>query len=84
MNEIIGNIEGAVDVDVLAEVCEHARDIFGDAVGRSVCSAIRRAGAVNSRLVALIRACSRDPDPDHELARTGECFFGGDLYTPPG
>ena len=81
MNEIIGNIEGAVDVDVLAEVCEHARDIFGDAVGRSVCSAIRRAGAANSRLVALIRACSRDPDPDHELARTGEYSFGGDLYT---
>ena len=81
MNEIIGNIEGAVDIDVLAEVCEHARDIYGDAVGRSVCSAIARAGAANLRLVALLCACSRDLDPDHELARTGEYFFGGDLYT---
>ena len=81
MNEIISNIEGAVDIDVLAEVCEHARDIYGDAVGRSVCSAIARAGAASPRLVALLCACSRDPDPDHELARTGEGFFGGDLYT---
>ena len=81
MNEIIDNIEGAVDIDVLAEVCEHARDIYGDAVGRSVCSAIASAGVASPRLVALLCACSRDPDPDHELAHTGEYFFRGDLYT---
>lgn len=81
MNEIISNIEGAVDIEVLADVCEHARDIYGDAVGRSVCSAIARAGAASPRLVALLCACSRDTDPDYESARTGEGFFGGDLYT---
>ena len=81
MNEIIDNIEGAVDIDVLADVCGHARDVYGDAVGRSVCSAIARAGAASPRLVTLLCACSRDPDPDREFARTGEGFFGGDLYT---
>ena len=80
MNEIIDNIEGAVDIDALAEVCEHARDTYGDAVGRSVCGAIAHAGTASPRLVALLCACSRDPDPDHELARTGENLFGGDLY----
>ena len=80
MNEIIDNIEGVVDIGALADVCEHARDIYGDAVGRSVCGAIANAGAASPRLVALLCACSRDPDPDQELARTGEHLLGGDLY----
>ena len=85
MNAIVDNVEGALDVDVLADLCEHARDIYGEEVGRSLCSAIESAGTVNSRLVALLGVCARDADPDNESARTeaqgGGFFYGGDLLT---
>ena len=85
MNEVISNVQGGVDMDALADVCEHAHRVYGSAVGQAVCSAIGRAGAANSRLVALLGAYAHDPDPEREEARTaastGEPLFGGDLLT---
>ena len=69
MNEILHNSEGALDVDLLTELCEHADHTYGSEVGRWVCSAIRRSDKFNRRLVALIYACSRDPDPESNSAR---------------
>lgn len=84
MNEIIRNVESSADIDVLTDLCEHARDVYGTAVGRAVCSAIARSRGANSRLVALLSAYANDPDPDSETAQTasgsGGVFFGGDLY----
>ena len=83
INEIIRNVESSTDIDALADLYEHAHDVYGTAVGQTVCSAIARAGAANSRLAALISVYAHDADPDHEKARTvansGGLSFGGDL-----
>ena len=84
MNEILQNVEGALDVELLTALCEHAHRIYGPAVGRWVCSAIHRAETVNPRLVALIRTYSQDTNPDYEEARTGastgQYYLDGDLF----
>ena len=85
INEIIRNVESSADIDGLTDLCEHAREIYGTAVGQTVCSAIARTGSANSRLVAILSTYANDPDPDSEKARTvsglGGVFFGGDLVT---
>ena len=85
MNAVIRNVESHVGVDVLTDLCEHANRVYGPKVGRSVCSAIGRADAVNPRLVALLTAYASDPDPEREEARTeaftGDYFYGGDFLT---
>ena len=63
MNEVIRNVEGIVTSDALADVCEHAHLVYGSDVGQAICSAIGRAGAANSRLVALLGVYARDADP---------------------
>ena len=84
MNEILQNVEGAIDVDLLTELCEHAHRTYGPAVGRGVCSAIRRAETVNPRLVALICTYSQDTNPEYEEARirasNGQYYLDGDLF----
>ena len=84
MNEILQNVEGAIDVDLLTELCEHASRTYGPAVGRWICSAIHRAETVNSGLVALICTYSQDTNPEHEEARTrastGQYYLDGDLF----
>ena len=69
----------------LTGLCEHAYSVYGSKVGRAVCSAIGRADAVNSRLVALLTVYASDPDPEREEARTeaftGDYFYGGDFLT---
>ncbi len=83
MNEVIRNVEGIVTSDALADVCEHAHLVYGSDVGQAICSAIGRAGAANSRLVALLGVHARDADPDREEAQTaaitGQPLYGGDL-----
>ncbi|MGW6694930.1 AAA family ATPase [Rhodococcus sp. NPDC054953] len=84
IQSIISNVAGKVDVDLLTEVCRHATDLYGSAVGRTVCSAIRDATSFNADLTELIRVHSLSPDPDRELARTEaspeQFYYGGDLY----
>lgn len=80
MNAILRAVEGLVEVDVLTDLCEHAHLIYGSRGGRAVCSAIGRAEAVNSRLVALLTDYASDADPEREEART-EAFTGGYLYS---
>ena len=85
MNAVIRNVEGHVGVDVLTDLCEHAHRVYGSQVGRSVCSAIGRADAVDSRLVALLTVYASDADPEREEARTelstGDYLYGGDFLT---
>ena len=85
MAQIINNVEASVNADTLADLCEHAHETYGAAVGQTVCSAIRHAGAANCRLIALIGAYAHDTNPDQETARTaagiGQVFFDGDLFT---
>ena len=83
MNAIIRNVESSADIDAFTDLCEHAHDVYGTAVGHTVCSAIAHAGVVDSRLATLISVYANDADPDHEKARTvqpsGGLSFGGDL-----
>ena len=85
MNEVIRNVEGHIGVEVLTDLCEHAHSVYGSQVGQAVCSAIGRAGVVNSRLVALLTVYASDPDPEREEARTaaftGDYLYGGDFLT---
>ena len=52
-------------------------------MGRAVYDAIGRAGAANSRLVALLGVYARGADPDRDevrtVAYTGEPLYGGDF-----
>jgi hypothetical protein len=85
IDNVISSIAGAVDLDVLTDVCEHASQLHGPAVGRAICSAIHRARGANTRLVALLEKYASDEDPDRESARTeagsGQPYYGGDLLT---
>ena len=49
IDNIIWNIAGAVDAEVLAEVCENAVRLHGDVVGRSICHAAQKAGGASGR-----------------------------------
>jgi len=75
-----------LDVELLTELCEHLASLYGEGVGRDVCSAVGAAPIVNERLVALIDKYSAATDPDQEWARTkaesgAQYYFGGDLLT---
>jgi hypothetical protein len=81
---VIFNIRTDVDMDVLTDVCEQASSLYGEDVGREICSAAESIRDVNDRLVALIERHSSASDPDREWARTdadrSTPYFGGDLY----
>lgn len=85
MSEVIRNVEGIVDVETLTELCEHAHSTYGTDVGRTVCSAIARAGKTNPRLIALLAMYICDADPEHETARSSAeadgVYWGEDLFT---
>ena len=70
ISAIIRNVEGELDADLLADLCEHAHNVYGPQVAASVCDAIARAGEADPRLVALLSVYSHDPDPASERART--------------
>ena len=85
MDAVLRRVAKGIDADLLADLCEHARDVYGEDCGLSICHAIRDAETVNARLVRLLQACAGDADPDHESARTvtrdGQFFWRGDLLT---
>jgi hypothetical protein len=82
---IIWNLGGdAIDADLLADVCEHARGLYGEAVGRCISSAIAKTTHQSERLARLVASCANDSDPERELAHTpagsgDQNYFGGDL-----
>ena len=85
MIEIIANVEESIDLETLTALCEYAHHTYGAAAGQAVCSAIGRAGAANSSLVALLGAYARDTDPDDETPQSGASSsvhpLLGDLFT---
>ena len=79
-------VGGGLDVELLADLCEHLASVYGESVGRDVCSAVAAAASVNGRLVSLIDKYSTATDPDRESARTkagggDKYYYGGDLFT---
>jgi hypothetical protein len=85
-NRIIDAVTADVPVELLTELCCRARDIAGQGVGRTFCHTIATVAAdVNDALLQHLEECTRDEDPDRELARTptgsGQCYYGGDLLT---
>lgn len=74
------NIEPAL----LTAVCEHLAGLYGEAVGRDICSAVEAAIERTAEMVALIERYSTSSDPAQELARTpassGGDYYGGDLF----
>ena len=85
MDNILTNVAKGLGADKLSDLCQHARDVYGEECGLSVCRAISDAPTVNAHLVEILRDCAGDADPEHELARTaahgGGLYFGGDLLT---
>ncbi|MEN3312549.1 MAG: hypothetical protein V7645_1878 [Actinomycetota bacterium] len=83
---VLRGVHAGFDLELLTELCEHLAGLYGEDVGRDVCSAVEAAVAVNHRLVALIDRVSTATDPDHESARTkagggDQYFYGGDLLS---
>jgi hypothetical protein len=79
-------VHAGLDLELLTELCEHLAGLYGEDVGRDVCSAVEAAAAVNHRLVALIDRYSTATDPDRESARTkagggDQYYYGGDLFS---
>lgn len=63
IEHVVRSIAGKVDADLLADVCEHAQDLHGPVVGRSICWAVGDSGTAGARLVALVTTYAEDPDP---------------------
>lgn len=85
LEEIIQNLPGTIDPDLLADVCEHARHLHGEAVGQNICWTIKKIDTPTTRLAQLVVDCAKDTDPDSELAHTragsgDQTYFGGDLH----
>ncbi len=85
MDNVLTNVAKSLGADKLADLCQHARGIYGEECGLSICRTICDAPTVNSRLVGILKDCAVDADPDHEVARTtarsGDFYYGGELFT---
>ena len=85
MDSVLTNVAKSLDADKLADLCQHARGLYGEECGLSICRAICVAPTANSRLVEMLQGCAVDADPDHEAARTvahsGGFYYGGELFT---
>ncbi|MYA25246.1 MAG: hypothetical protein F4091_07405 [Acidimicrobiales bacterium] len=85
MDSVLRNVAKGIDADLLADVCQHARDVYGEECGLQICIAIGDSATANERLVRLLQECAGDTDPDHESARTaapgGQLYWRGDLLT---
>lgn len=81
---VIRNVGSAIDASLLTDVCEHAAQLYGEDVGRDICSAVASLREFNERLVSLIERYASASDPDRELARveasSGQRYYGGDLF----
>jgi hypothetical protein len=83
MGTVIRNIAGAVSLDSLVEVCEHAASLYGELAGNDICLAVTGTGVANPRLIGLLAKYSRAEDPTHDEALaggTGSALYGGDLF----
>lgn len=83
--QVIEAVTGKVPVPLLARLCDHARRVAGQSVGKEICRAVEAVAAdADDTLIGLLEQCATDDDPDHESARTeagsGQ-FYGGDLLT---
>lgn len=81
---VLRGAHAGIQLDLLTDVCEHVSALYGEDVGRDVCSAIGAADAVNDRLVTLLERYSMSTSPEREWARTdagsGGQYYGGDLF----
>ena len=83
MERILDSVAGDVDVDGLAELCQHAHATYGLAVGQSVCSAISDSKKTHPTLVELVISYSQAPEEDHGLVLiNGTPWYEVDLLTP--
>ena len=82
LNRIIGNLPGTIDPDLLADLCEHARELHGEEIGRSICQTVATTTKPTERLAKLVLSCANDNDPARKLTPTGSGIpndFTGDL-----
>jgi len=84
-SRLIEAIAGKVALPVLCELCEHAEAVAGSAVRHSIAWALRDIADDDQCVLALLRRCADDTDPDRETARTeassGGYYYGGDLLS---
>jgi len=82
-DNVIRAVASVIDSELLADVCEHAKEIHGPAVGGTICSVAQEMRPTIPRMVELVASYADDPDPDREWAQTeasnGTAYYGGDL-----
>lgn len=83
---VLRGARSGIDHELVAELCDHLANLYGEDVGRDVCSAVEAAAApVDRRLVALVGRYSQSTDPDREwactVAGTSGNYYGGDLFS---
>jgi hypothetical protein len=81
---IIRSVAGKIHIDLLAQLCEHGRQVAGERIGRDICWAVEEAASeATDALIKLVISCSSDEDPERETARiengSGEYLFIGEL-----
>ncbi|MGH3319504.1 MAG: NB-ARC domain-containing protein [Streptosporangiaceae bacterium] len=86
LGQVIAAVAAKVPVPLLAQLCEHARQVAGQSVGKEICRAVEAVAAdADDTLLSLLEECATDDDPDLESARTeagsGQFYYGGDLLT---
>lgn len=81
-------VHAALDRELLTALCEHLAGLYGEDLGRDVCTAVAAASSINHRLVVLIDRYSTATDPDREWARTKaaagaqeQYYYGGDFLS---
>lgn len=89
MEGVLRNVDESVDIQTLAELCQHAEATYGFPVGRSVCDAIDRAKQVNVNLVDLIIRYSQAPEEQNSVLTNGmpweqKELLGPGMNTTPG
>jgi hypothetical protein len=81
---VVRGTHAEIDVDLLTDLCDHVSTLYGDDVGRDVCSAIEAAPMINGRMVALLERYATSKSPDRQWARTdaggGVNNFRDDLF----
>lgn len=63
ITHVIRGLSDQDDLDLFADVCEHAIAVYGDAVGWALPSAIDDLDTANSRIIDLIEWCASSSDP---------------------
>lgn len=76
---VLDSVAAALNASDLAEVCQSARQLYGQDVGQSIAIAVQQAQAVNDDIVGLLLEVAQDADPDEEAADNGS--YMGDHLT---